>query len=128
MNASNTTGSTIAVVLGGTPVPLPNNQILNNFTANGTSTSFTVAQTGTYLVSYRVSTTAALILTSGITVNGTLAPVSQLTPLISVSSYNNTFLINLTAGDVIQLQLSGLLGAAILQTGSGAELALVRVA
>jgi hypothetical protein len=127
MNASNNTGSAIAVILGGTPVPLPNNQILNNFTVDGANESFTVLQTGTYLVSFRVSLTAALLLTAGITVNGTLVPVSQLSPVLSVSQYTNTFLLNLTAGDVVELQLSGLLGLATLQAGSGAELALVRV-
>jgi hypothetical protein len=127
MNANNTTGAAIVVLLGGTPIPLPNNQILNAFTVNAANTTFTVGTTGTYLLSYRVSTTVSLLLTSGITVNGTLAPSSVLTPAVTTTQYNNTFLINLTAGDQIQLQLSGLVGTAVLQAGNGAELALVRI-
>jgi hypothetical protein len=127
MNADNTTGAVIGIVLGGTNIPLPNNQILNNFTVDGTNTIFTVTETGTYLVSYHVALTVAVLLTSGVSVNGTLAPSSVLTPLLSVSQYNNTFLLNLTAGDQLSLQLSGLLGAVVLQAGSGAGLSLVRV-
>lgn len=66
MNAVNESGGTVAVVLDGTAVPLPDNQILDTFTVDAANTTFTVPAAGTYLVSYRVSTTAALLMSSRI--------------------------------------------------------------
>lgn len=58
--AANTGGAVIAVILGGTNVPLPNNQVLNGITVGGGNTTFTVPSAGNYLISYSVNTTAAL--------------------------------------------------------------------
>ncbi len=128
MNATNTTGATIAVILGGTPVPLPDSQVLDGFTVNGANDTFTVPVTGTYMVTYRVSTTAALLMSSRVLRNGTTLPASTFSPVASVSSYSATTFAALNAGDTLQLQLFGLLGAAVLQGGNGATLTVIRLA
>ncbi|MFR8230438.1 MAG: BclA C-terminal domain-containing protein, partial [Anaeromassilibacillus sp.] len=127
MSTLNTTGSTIAVVLAGTPVPLPNEQVLNTFTANAANTTFTVPATGNYLISYSVKTTASLLLSSRILRNGTALPGSTVAPAVAVSGFANSQVANLNAGDTLQLQLFGLLGAAVLQGGTGASLVVVQL-
>lgn len=128
MNATNTTGATIAVILGGTPVPLPNNQVLDGFTVDGASQTFTVPAAGTYMVTYRVSTTAALLMSARVMRNGAALPGSSFAPIASVSSFAATTFSALNAGDTLQLQLYGLAGAAILQGGNGATLTVIRLA
>lgn len=126
MSASNTTGGTVNVVLGGTDVPLPNAQSLDGFTANGTNTSFTVPETGTYLVSYRVNPTLAVAMTSQVLRNGAAIPGSVLSP-VATTEYAATFITPLTAGDTLTLRLSGVIAAVVLQGGSGASLTVVRL-
>ena len=128
MSADNTAGTTIAVVLGGTAVPLPNDHVLDGFTVNAANTEFTVPATGTYLVTYDVRTTAALLLSSRVTRNGAAIPGTVVSPAVALSAFSATYITPLTAGDVLQLQLYGLVGAAVLQTGSGASLTVVRLA
>lgn len=128
MNAQNTTGGTIAVVLGGTPVPLADNQSLDGFTADATNTTFTVPEDGTYLVTYRVNTTAGVLLTSHVLRNGTVLPGSAFSPAVSTSDYSATVITPLTAGDTLELELSGLVGAVVLQGGAGATMTVVRLA
>ena len=128
MNATNTAGSTIAVVVGGTTVPLPNNQVLDGFTVNGANEVFTVPATGTYMVTYRVSTTAALLMSSRVLRNGTALSGSTFSPIASIGTFTATTFATLTAGDTLQLQLFGLLGAAVLQGGNGATLTVIRLA
>ena len=128
MNAANTTGATITVILGGTPVPLPNSQVLDSFTVDAGNTTFTVPVTGTYLVTYRVSTTVALLLSARVLRNGTALAGSTFAPVASVSSLMATTFSALTAGDTLQLQLFGLAGAAVLQGGNGATLTVIRLA
>ncbi|BDF09857.1 hypothetical protein CE91St49_32870 [Emergencia timonensis] len=127
MNALNTNGATIAVLLGGTTVPLPNDQVLDGFTVDAGNTTFTVPATGTYMVTYRVSTTAGLLMSSRVMRNGTALAGSTFSPAVSVSSYSATTFATLTAGDTLQLQLFGLAGAAVLQGGNGASLTVVRL-
>jgi len=128
MSALNTTGQTITVILGGTDVPLPSEQHLGGFTANAANTVFTVPDTGTYLVSYRINFTAGLLLTSRIRRNGATLPGSTLSPAASVDSYAATLIAALSAGDTLELQLAGVAGAAVLQGGTGASLTVVRLA
>ena len=127
MSAANTTSTVIAVVLGGTNVPLPDNQNLNTFTVDGTNTVFTVPATGEYLISYAVATTAALLVSSRITQNGAPIAASVITPTVAASSLESTFIVPLTAGDTLSLQLFGLLGAATLLGGASTYMTLVRV-
>ena len=127
MSAANTTSAVIAVVLGGTNVPLPDNQNLNTFTVDGTNTVFTVPATGEYLISYAVATTAALLVSSQITQSGTPIAASVITPTVAASNLESTFIVPLTAGDTLSLQLFGLLGAATLLGGASTYMTLVRV-
>ncbi|WP_330379793.1 BclA C-terminal domain-containing protein [Anaeromassilibacillus senegalensis] len=128
MSALNTNGATIAVVLGGTPVPLPNDQVLDSFTVNAANDTFTVPVTGTYLITYDVKTTASLLLSSRVLLNGTPLAGTIFAPAVSVSNLSATRIAPLAAGDTLQLQLFGLLGAAVLQGGNGANLTVVRLA
>lgn len=128
MSALNTNGATIAVVLGGTPVPLPNDQVLDSFTVNAANDTFTVPVTGTYLITYDIKTTASLLLSSRVLLNGTPLAGTIFAPAVSVSNLSATRIAPLTAGDTLQLQLFGLLGAAVLQGGNGANLTVVRLA
>jgi hypothetical protein len=126
--ASNTSAAVIAVILGGTAVPLPNNQSLGaNITVNGANTLFTVAQAGRYRISYAVNTTAAVLVSSRILVNGAPSPAGTFTPTLSVSRLAAEAVITLAAGDTVGLQLFGLLGAVVLTGGQGAALTIQRV-
>ena len=127
MSAANTTSTVIAVVLGGTNIPLPDNQNLNTFTVDGTNTVFTVPATGEYLISYAVTTTTALLVSSQITQNGAPLAASVITPTVAASNLESTFIVPLTAGDTLSLQLFGLLGAATLLGGASTYMTLVRV-
>ena len=117
-SAANTSSSVIAVVLGGTAVPLPNAQFLSGITVNGANTNFTVATTGTYRISYNLTTTAALLMSTQVTQNGTGIAALTVSPTISLSSFRSEAIVNLVAGDVLQLQMFGLLGAATLSGGA----------
>ena len=127
MNAVNATGDTITVVLGGTVIPLPDYQELDGFTTNATNAVFTVPFSGTYMISYRVSTTAALLMSSRVLRNGNELGGSTFSPAVSVSTFTATTFAALDAGDRIQLQLFGLIGAAVLQLGTGANLTIIRL-
>ena len=109
MFASNTIGSVINVALGSaTSIPLPNNQNLDGFTVNGTNTTFTVPQSGRYYITYQINTTVAVGIGAGSRIllnNTTPIPASILRPALSVSAFNNDVIVNLNAGDTIQLQL-----------------------
>lgn len=128
MNAINTDGDTINVIVAGTNVPLPTQPFLDGFTVNGANDTFTVPTTGTYLVTYDVKTTTALLMSSEVLLNGTAIANSVVSPTVATDNYNATFIQNLTAGDTLTLELFGLLGAAILQSGNGASLTVIRIA
>ena len=127
--AANTTGGIITVILGGTNVPVPSNQLLNGgVTVNGANDTFTVPTTGTYLISYQLNLTAGLLVNSRILLNGASYPASVIAPIVAISNFNNTFMASLTAGTTVTLQLFGLVGVATLLTGSaGAALTIVHV-
>ncbi|WP_460267580.1 BclA C-terminal domain-containing protein, partial [Bacillus luti] len=127
--AANTTGATIAVILGGTDVPLPSDQTFSGgITVDGTNTTFTVPSAGRYFINYGVNLTAALLLSTRLIINGAANTASTIDPVLSVSQFNNTIIVLLAAGSTIKLQFFGLLGAAVLLPGSaGATLTIVQV-
>ncbi|GED00847.1 hypothetical protein BAT02nite_04910 [Bacillus atrophaeus] len=127
--ASNTTGGLIAVVAGGTTIPLPSDQNLSaDITVNGANTVFTVGPAGRYYISYQINLTAGLLVSSRILINGSAFTSSIISPAVSLSNFNNSFITTLAAGSTIQLQLFGLLGAATLLGGSaGAALSIIRL-
>ncbi|ABS73664.1 collagen-like protein [Bacillus velezensis] len=127
--ASNTGGGVVAVINGGTAIPLPNEQNLSaDITANAANTVFTVAPAGRYYISYHINLTAGLLVSSRILINGTPPASSIIAPVASLANFNNSFIVTLPAGSTIQLQLFGLLGAATLLGGSaGAALNIIRL-
>ncbi|KMK77318.1 hypothetical protein AB990_07165, partial [Alkalihalobacillus pseudalcaliphilus] len=125
--AGNTTGATIAVVLGGTPVPLPSVQNLGPIAVNGANTIFTVPEAGRYYIAYNLNFTAGLLVSSQVLINGAVSPALTRTPAVALSQLDANAIVTLTAGTTIELQLFGLLGAAILQGGLGASLTIIRL-
>ncbi|WP_337098676.1 BclA C-terminal domain-containing protein [Paenibacillus sp. YIM B09110] len=128
--AANTVGTVIAVVLGGTNVPLPSSHVLTGgFVINGANEIITIPSTGTYMFSYQVNLTAAVLLNTQILLNGAAFTPSIVDPLISLSNFTNTFIApSVAAGTTVQLQLFGFIGAATLLTGSaGAALTIVKL-
>lgn len=127
--AANTTGAVIAVILGGTLVPLPSAQSLGvNVTANGANNTFTVSQAGRYRIAYRANVTAALLMNSTILINGVENTVFTINPVAAISNYAAEAIVTLTAGSTVSLQFYGLLGVATLLPGSqGAGLTIQRV-
>lgn len=127
LGVQNTSGSTLVVLLGGTAVPLPAQLYMNGFTANRANTQFTVQNTGTYFIIYEIALTGGLLLSSSLYQNG--KAISNLTrsPAVSLSSYSCSAILPLTTGDVLQLTLYGLLGTAVLSSGVGAYLNIIRI-
>jgi hypothetical protein len=130
--AANTSGSVIAVVLGGTSVPLPNNQIDHSpatadVVADVTNTVFTVGETGVYRLEYNVRLTTALLTGTQLLVNGAPLWPSMISPTNPANEFSAHVIVQLTAGSTVQLQLFGLLGAATLQPGAGASLTITRL-
>lgn len=128
--AANTTGANLSVVLGGTSIPLPSAQLFSaGITANAGNTMFTVAAAGRYRISYHVNTTAALLMGSRLVINGVNNTASTVAPALSVSNFENEIEIDLTAGSTISLQLYpiALAGTAVLISGAGASLMIVRL-
>ncbi|PAD65339.1 hypothetical protein CHH79_02680 [Bacillus siamensis] len=127
--ASNTGGGVVAVVIGGTAISLPNDQNLSpDITANAANTVFTVAPAGRYYISYQINLAAGQLVSSRVLINGTPPASSIIAPAVSLANFNNSFIVNLSAGSTIQLQLFGLLGEAALLGGSaGAALNIIRL-
>ncbi|WP_350338999.1 hypothetical protein [Paenibacillus sp. UMB4589-SE434] len=119
----------MAVILGGTNIALPNAQSIGpGITVNGANTVFTVAVGGRYYITYQINLTAALLVSSRLLINGAANLASTITPVLSLSSFNNDIIVPLTANSTISLQLFGLLGAATLLGGSaGAALTIIQL-
>ncbi|HDR6341143.1 TPA: hypothetical protein QCU56_001945, partial [Bacillus thuringiensis] len=127
--ANNTSGTAISVVLGGTNVPLPNNQNIGpGITVSGGNTVFTVANAGNYYISYTINITASLLVSSRITINGGALAGTINAPAVATTSFSATIITTLAAGDAISLQLFGLLAVATLSTTTpGAVLTIIRL-
>lgn len=129
--AANTQGSTILVALGGSPVPLPNAQVLSpDITANAGNTVFTVATAGTYQISYRVNTTLSLLMGTRLVINGANNTPSTIAPVVSTSHFENQIKVTLPANSTITLQMypAAVAGTAILVGGgAGASLTIIRL-
>jgi len=122
MAAHNTSGSVIAVVLGGTDIPLPNSQNLSGFVVNGSNTIFTVASSGRYRVKYSIKITNNMLVSARVLLNGAAVDALTETTATSVSRFDGESIITLSAGDILNVQFFGMLGAVTLQSGSGAAL------
>ena len=128
--AANTQGSSVLVALGGSPIPLPNAQVLSpDITANTGNTVFTVATAGTYQISYHVNTTVALLMGTRLVINGVNSIPSTINPVVSTSNFENQIKVTLPANSTITLQLfTTIAGTAILVSGgAGASLTIIRL-
>ena len=128
--AANTQGSSILVALGGTPIALPNAQVLSpDITVNAGNTVFTVVTPGTYQISYHVNTTASLLMGTRLVINGANSTPSTVNPVISTSSFENQIKVTLPANSTVSLQMfTNLAGTAILVGGgAGASLTIIRL-
>ncbi|MDD2573886.1 MAG: collagen-like triple helix repeat-containing protein [Bacillota bacterium] len=127
--AANATGASVAVVIGGTPVPLPDAQNLSaDITPNGDSTEFTVEPAGRYYISYNVNMVVALLMGSRLIINGAINTASTISPILALSRLAAEIIVDLPANSTITLELFGFLGATVLQTGAGASLTIIRLA
>jgi hypothetical protein len=118
------------VALGGSPIPLPNAQVLSpDITANTGNTVFTVATAGTYQISYHVNTTVALLMGTRLVINGVNSIPSTINPVVSTSNFENQIKVTLPANSTITLQLfTTIAGTAILVSGgAGASLTIIRL-
>lgn len=127
LSAYSPSGVSITVILGGTAVPLKQTTCIHDFTANGSGTSFTVKQTGYYLVSYDIQTTAGLLMNAALYQNGKAVDALVRSPGLAARSFSCSGIILLNEDDEISLRMYGVLGTAILSGGVGAYLTAVRV-
>jgi len=126
LSVLNNVGATISPATGGTPIPLLVSTYNIGFTVNEGATAFTVGNTGYYLVSYSIRTTAPLTgASSAIFLNGTAVPTTRVTPAISDTFYH-TSIMDLRAESPLELRLS-VTEQATLQSGVGATLDVVRL-
>ncbi len=129
--AANTQGSSVLVSLGGSPIPLPNDQLLSpGITANAGNTTFTVAAAGTYQISYHVNTTLALLMGTRLVINGVNNVPSTIAPVAATTSFENKIKVALPANSTVTLQMYpiALAGTAILVgSGAGASLTIIRL-
>lgn len=129
--AANTQGSTVSVAVGGTSIALPNAQVLpSDITVNAANTLFTVANAGTYQISYHVNTTLALMMGTRLVINGVNNAASTLAPVLLSSSFENQITVTLSANSTIALQMypATLAGVATLVgNGAGASLSIIRL-
>ena len=129
--AANTQGSSVLVSLGGSPIPLPNDQLLSpGITANAGNTTFTVAAAGTYQISYHVNTTLALLMGTRLVINGVNNVPSTIAPVAAATNFENKIKVVLPANSTITLQMYpiALAGTAILVgSGAGASLTIIRL-
>ncbi|MDR4164291.1 hypothetical protein FO494_07500, partial [Bacillus paranthracis] len=127
--ANNTSGTAISVLLGGTNIPLPNNQNIGpGITVSGGNTVFTVASAGNYYIAYTINLTAGLLVSSRITVNGSPLAGTINAPTVATGSFSATIIANLPAGATVSLQLFGVVAIATLSTATpGATLTIIRL-
>lgn len=128
LEAYNDEKTAIAVIHEGTAVPFPTQTYNNGFTASANNSAFTVKDGGTYLVSYSIRITTALIMSSAIYVNGASIDSTAINSSINLDQYSNTSILTLSAGDSLELMLYGLLGTVVLESGAGTTLTIVRIA
>ena len=128
MSALNISSSTFPVTTDGTNLSLPVQPYIRGFTANAENSEFTVAQTGTYLISYDIKMASGLPMSSRVTLNGIPLLNSINTSSTSSNEYSVTFMQPLTAGDILSLQFYGANGLVTLQAGTGASFNIVKIA
>ena len=124
-------GPTGATSPGLTSAFAANTQVLPaGVTTNSGNTVFTVAEAGTYQISYHVNTSLSLLMGTRLVINGTNNTASTIAPGIAASRFENQITVNLPANSTISLQMYPftLAGAAVLVGGgAGAYLTIIRL-
>jgi len=125
--AVNTSGSVLAVVIGGTPIPLSSMSYNNGITL--ASDILTVEPSGVYYISYQVNTTAALGIgmSTSLYINGSSSYNFIDNPAISTNMFKGEGIVSLTAGSTLELYFSGLLATATLIGNMGAVLTVIKI-
>lgn len=127
MSAIHTGGITLNVVRLGVSIPLTGAKVLNNFTSNALSDSFTVEETGSYLLLYNIKMRDATTVKSRVIRNGSLLSGTVRSTSVPTTNYSLSVILPLQQGDNISLQLFDLDAQVTLQGGTGASLVLVRL-
>ena len=128
--AANTRGPRLQVATGGTPIPLPDAQLLSpEITVSPDNTVFTVSKSGIYLITYHVNITAALKMGTRLMYNNVRMEDSVIAPMASLSSFECRILRTLHAGIPLSLQMytDTIGGATLMGDGVGASLSLIRL-
>ncbi|KHF34070.1 hypothetical protein CM49_03581 [Paenibacillus sp. P1XP2] len=126
--AANTSGTVIAVVLGGTNVSFPNAQDFGpGITINAANNTFTVANAGNYYISYSVNLNVSLLVSSRILINGSAAPASTISPAVGTTSFQTNVITPVPAGATISIQLFGVLATATLTTTTPTNVTIIRL-
>ncbi len=131
--AANTQGAAVPVTESGTPIPLPDAQVLPlEILCNESDSTFTVDKGGAYLISYHVNTTEPVMMGTRLNIKSgfryTDATASTIPPVAFRSSFENHVKINLTPGSTISLEMFGPAGTAkLMGGGSGASLTIIRL-
>ncbi|CAH1193757.1 hypothetical protein PAECIP111893_00546 [Paenibacillus plantiphilus] len=116
-------------MLGGTNVPLPNAQNIGaGITINAANEVFTITTAGRYYITYQINITTALLVRSRLIVNGAANLASTVTPILSLSTFNNDVILTLAANSTVSLQLFGLAAlVTLLGNGAGAAVTIIRL-
>ncbi|BDC49597.1 hypothetical protein F183_A19130 [Bryobacterales bacterium F-183] len=122
----NDSGTIIAVVLGGTNIPL-GTEALATTGISGAVDTVTVSTAGDYRLSYCVDTTASLLMSTRITRNGSALAGSSVGGAVSRNNWCRTIISTLAAGDQLRVQGFGLLGVAVLSSPGGFSFTIERV-
>ena len=117
------------MILGGTNIPLSNNQSLGNFTVNASNDIFTIPVTGRYHLTYQVIRQPLYLLEQDYIKRFYANSWLYFSPALSTSNYSNNLITNLNAGNTISLQLFGILSVVNLVGGgsTGASLTIIRI-
>lgn len=118
---SNDSGPIVAVILGGTSIPLSTTTASLNISYSGTTA--TIANAGVYKMSYCVRTTATLNMSSRLLVNGAGVTSSAISPPQGSDKFCRATTLSLAAGTTVDLQLwaNPSVAASLLSPG-GAEM------
>lgn len=126
--AANSNGATIAVILTGTAVPFPDSQSFSHdISINQDNTVFSVQSTGRYYISYSINLVEAQMLGARLMVNGEAVKASTIEPINAMNTFRAEVMLELTEESSISLEIFGILGVAILQSGVGATITLLKL-
>jgi len=117
----------ITVASSGTNIQLFSEVIPSSSISYNMSTGFTIYEAGYYFIQYNVNLDDYIDANARMTVNGIEIKKSIVLGWAGGKTLNNGFIIQLYAGDVLQLQLFGVDGSVNLVEGDGASVSILRL-